>query len=335
MTASARPTDVRSWAGGRRLADWRRTCRISCDDLARVLAPDGFILLTRTRRARHPSTSATLGARAATVRSAWSPPASRPGPRWLARLGCAPRPSCRAPRRCIGEDGPWLPQPDRPSDQAPSNPRIKVAARLRDRTRARAWADPGRRRARGPARPRRRGRGRRGVRLRAAARRPGCARGPRCAATAGTRSTPTTQAAFAKIAFGDRAEGLVAVVRTPVDGDSSRSSCPTDAAGRRRRGRREAGQPRRRAAQRRRRRSRCGHRRLAADRPRQPERDPGQCRHGLRVPLAAAPTAEVLAWLRAHGDPDRRRAGRRRAGLHRCRPDRPAGDRRRAPRRTA
>ena len=95
--------------------------------------------------------------------------------------------------------------------------------------------------------------------------------------------TTTTEAAFAKLAFGDRAEGLVAVVRAPslALADLALPARPAD---RRHRRRREARQPRSRAAQRGRRRRRRADRRLAADRPREPERHPGERRHDLHGP---------------------------------------------------
>ena len=110
--------------------------------------------------------------------------------------------------------------------------------------------------------------------------------------------TTTTEAAFAKLAFGDRAEGLrgrhpgavarprrPARCRRPAASSSSRTSrspatsapscARADGAGRRR-----------------------GHRRLAADGPRQSERHPGQRRaRSSRSRWRRPRPRDVLAWL--------------------------------------
>ena len=75
-------------------------------------------------------------------------------------------------------------------------------------------------------------------------------------------TTRITEAAFSKIAFGDRADGLVAVVRIPSL-SLDHLTLPADPLDRRRGGRREARQPRRRAPQRGRRRGRRHDRGLA------------------------------------------------------------------------
>ena len=120
--------------------------------------------------------------------------------------------------------------------------------------------------------------------MRAARRRRGRPGRPRRAPSrAAWPVTTTTEAAFAKLAFGDRAEGLLAVVRAPV-ARPRRSDAPGRPADRRHRRRREARQPRGHPAQRGRRRRRCGDRRLAAHGPREPERHPGERRHDLHRP---------------------------------------------------
>ena len=114
---------------------------------------------------------------------------------------------------------------------------------------------------------------------------------------AGVRITTTSPTVFEKLAFGERAEGLVAVVRVPslaLDDLAPAGRSPR----RRARRRREAGQSRGRLAQRRWCRRGCADRGRRADRPVQPERHPRQCGHGLRCALAVAPADAVIAWLR-------------------------------------
>ena len=93
----------------------------------------------------------------------------------------------------------------------------------------------------------------------------------------------TSERVFAKLAFGERAEGIVAVVRIPSL-ELERLSLPVDPLVARPRRRREARQPRCGPAHRRWGGGGRRRRRLAADRPVQPERHPGERRHGLRRP---------------------------------------------------
>ncbi len=115
------------------------------------------------------------------------------------------------------------------------------------------------------------------------------------------RVVAVTPAAFARVAFGDRAEGMVAMAITPPVGLDA-LDLPDRPPGRRPRGRGEAGQPRGDPAQRRRSRARRGRGRRPADRPLQPERDPGQPRDDLQhAPRGGIGRADALAWLREHG----------------------------------
>ena len=133
---------------------------------------------------------------------------------------------------------------------------------------------------------------------------------------------PTTEAAFAKIAFGDRAEGLVAVVRAPtrrlddltlpdepllivvegVEKPGNVGAVLRSADG-------------------------AGADAVVAASPRTDLFNPNAIRASagtiFAVPIAAAPTAEVLGWLRERRRPDRRRPRPGRSAVHRRRPHRP------------
>jgi TrmH family RNA methyltransferase len=112
--------------------------------------------------------------------------------------------------------------------------------------------------------------------------------------------TRTTETAFAKIAFGDRAEGLVAVVRSPVRRLDD-LSLPDDpllvvVEGVEKPG--NVGAVLRSA-------DGAGADALIAASPRTDLANPNVIRASagtiFAVPVAAAPTAEVLDWLRGHG----------------------------------
>ena len=123
----------------------------------------------------------------------------------------------------------------------------------------------------------------------------------------------TSEAVFAKLAFGERAEGLLAVVRIPST-DLADLALPERPARRRHRRRREARQRRRGPAQRRR--SRGGRRRgrLATDRPVQSQRDPGQRRNGVHGADRRGADARGPCLAARPRPADRRGAGRRQAG---------------------
>jgi RNA methyltransferase, TrmH family len=114
----------------------------------------------------------------------------------------------------------------------------------------------------------------------------------------GTRLTSTTEAAFAKVAFGERAEGIVAVVRAPST-DLASLAVPADplivvVEGVEKPG--NLGAILRSA-------DGAGADALIAASPRTDLANPNVIRASagtvFTVPLAAAPSADVLAWLRA------------------------------------
>ena len=130
---------------------------------------------------------------------------------------------------------------------------------------------------------------------------------------AGVRITTTSPTVFEKLAFGERAEGIVAVVRVPslvLDDLQPAGGSPR----RRARRRREAGQPRGGPAQRRWGRSGCPDRGRCPHGPVQPERHPRQRGHGLRGAdrRGAGRRGHRLAARARHPD---RRDTRRRAEL--------------------
>ena len=221
--------------------------------------------------------------------------------------------------------------PATPELTSRTNPRVAAVAALRDR-RERDAARPHdrRRRPRGPSGARRRRRGRRGVRLRAAAGRAGRARGPRRSwQRPGIAPVTTSAAVFEKLAFGDRSEGLVAVVRIP-DLSLERLALPADAA---RRSSSRASRSRATSARSCARPTAPGSTRVIAASPRTDLFNPNAIRASagtiFSVPLAAAPSDDVRPWLREQRPPGRRRARRCGAVVHGGRPARSARDRRR------
>ena len=123
--------------------------------------------------------------------------------------------------------------------------------------------------------------------------------------------TSVSEPVIAKLAFGDRSDGVVAIVRTPPTG-LDRAVARRDAARRRRRGGREARQSRCDPPDGRWRRRRRRHRRGPADGPLQPERDPGEPRHDLH-PAAGCGAVGGRSGRGSRARPPRRRgAGRRR-----------------------
>ena len=146
--------------------------------------------------------------------------------------------------------------------------------------------------------------------------------------------TTTTETAFAKLAFGDRAEGLVAVVRSPVRGLDD-LALPEDPLlvvieGVEKPG--NLGAVLRSA-------DGAGADALIAASPRTDLANPNAIRASagtiFAVPIAAAPDARRPRLAPRARHPDRRDAGRRRADVHRRRPDRAARPRPSAARRTA
>ena len=250
----------------------------------------------------------------------------RPG----ARDARWPDPPARAPSRGRrGGHDDVVRSPTPPVLTSVANPRIKAALALRERReRERTGPDPGRWRPRAAAGARCRGRGRRGVRLRAAAGRPGRPGRARSAARGhGPGPRRRARPSFAKLAFGERAEGLARGRPDPVDRRSTGSTFRADPLvvvieGVEKPG--NIGAVLRSA-------DGAGVDAVVAASPRTDLFNPNAIRASagtiFTVPLAAAPTAEVLAWLASGGL--RIVAARVDAGaaLHRGRPDRAARDR--------
>ena len=146
--------------------------------------------------------------------------------------------------------------------------------------------------------------------------------------------TTTTETAFAKLAFGDRAEGLVAVVRAPslrladltlpddplvvvIEGVEKPGNVgavlrSADGAG-----------------------ADARHRRVAADGPANPNAIRASAGTDLRGAAGGRADRRGRGMAARARPPDRRDPGRRRAPLHRRRPHRPDRPRRSAARRTA
>ena len=166
------------------------------------------------------------------------------------------------------------------------NPRVRAAAALRDRrARDEAGLTLDRRRPRARAGDRRRGaRSSRSTSTRRGSAREPARRRSRPPARPAPRSSRCARIVLDRLAYGDRGDGIVAVARIPDTSLDGARRCRPDAAGRRRRGRREAGQPGRGAAVGRRRRRGRRDRRGPAHRPVQPERDPRVPGHGVRAP---------------------------------------------------
>ena len=117
----------------------------------------------------------------------------------------------------------------------------------------------------------------------------------------------TSERVFEKLAFGGRTEGVAAICgsRTSRSSGSRSRRTRSSSSSRASRSRATSGRhsdPPMAPAQ-------MPHRGVAADRPLQPERDPRERGHGLSVPLAAAPSAEVRRLAaRARAAHGRRRA---------------------------
>ena len=311
-TARPRPAELRPRAGGRRVAARRTDLPSPARGVRRAArAATAFVLLT----AHTPGFDGDRLAAELADALRRRPTRRRTRASWRCRprtAGAATSGRSRDRRR--GHDA-AMPSPARPVLTSLANPRVKAAAALRDRREREATGltivDGAReiRRALDA-----------GVEVVEAFVCEPLLAGPDARAALDRlarprRARPADQrAVFAKLAFGDRAEGIVA------SSGSRRSTSPRcraarRPAGRRPRGRREAGQPRRGPADRRRRGRRRRDRRRSADRPVQPERDPGQPRDDLHACRSRPPRPPtVLAWLararRCGSSPPRRRRAR-------------------------
>ena len=147
----------------------------------------------------------------------------------------------------------------------------------------------------------------------------------RLAATVGM--TQVSEAVIGKLAFGDRSDGVVAIVRTPRDGPRATLRCGGDplvvvVEGVEKPG--NLGAILRTA-------DGAGADAVIAADPRTDLFNPNAIRASLgtifTMPVAAASSADVLDVARRTRDPDRGRAGRRGSVLHGRRPPRPGRDR--------